>query len=282
MTRIVQRGGRTARNADAGSGAQATVIKSSSADDLHLVTLPHVQAAIYHSPDPPPWLTDIARAVETGVFQIERVVLPCVTFREIADWLDRNLPRVDLFPHLHTVGKSEILSLVERERALTRASHFMLRVFTEAPTTRCGFHVDTAVPRAPTVGLLRVFNGPGTEYVDPDNITSMRDFYRYLAQRERLAREMAEAQTRDDREWYDAILNQITSLDARPTFLLRPEDIQVIPTCAIVAFKHVDARIHWSDHAKALAWVHRSPAVGAPRLVVNVTAREPYAHGSSL
>jgi hypothetical protein len=126
--------------------------------------------------------------------------------------------------------------------------------------------------------LLQVFNGRGTEYVHPDNVTSMRDFYRYLSERERLSKEMEKAWMQSQWARHDEILERITTLDERPYFLLQPDDIRTVPTGAIVAFKHVDARLHWSNHAKGLAWIHRSPMEGTIRLVVNVTAREPHLH----
>jgi hypothetical protein len=232
---------------------------------------------IYRPPALTPWMTELVRSVESGTFHVGRAVLPHAAPEEVGGWLENHVPRDGVPPESHAALRSEILALVELERALTGASHFMLRVLTEAPTRRCGFHVDTAMPRAPTTGLLRVFNGCGTEYVHPDNVTSMRDVYRHLSHRERLAKEMEEARVRNDRARYDVILDRIGFLDDNPAFLLRPDDVRVVPAGSIVAFKHVDARLHWSDHPKALAWIHRSPMAGEPRLVVNVTAREPRA-----
>jgi len=236
--------------------------------------MPHVQAVIYQPQEPPLWMKDVAGSVETESLHIERVVLPCATPDEIADWLERRLPKVGALQQICTVIEGEIIALVEIEQILTNASHFMMRIFTEAPTCRCGFHVDTVPPRAPTIGLLRVFNGHRTEYVHPENVTSMRDFYRHLSQRERQVKAMKEAQARGDQVQYDELRAHIASLDKDPGFLRSPEDVRVVPEGAIVAFKHVDARWHWSDHPKALAWIHRSPMEGAPRLVVNITARE--------
>jgi hypothetical protein len=267
---------------DEGAGpsldAEPGIIESDRECDLDRILLPQVQAVIYRPEALPPWLHGLARAIESGAFHLDRAILSCATLDEAAVWLERMLARSALPLELRSVLSRAILDLVERQGRLTGASQFMVRVLTEAPTRRCGFHVDTALPRAPTIGLLRVFNGAQTEYAHPANVTSMRDFYRYLSQRERLAREMEQAWTRGERERHGEIGERVASLDERPDFLRHPEDVRVVPPGATVAFKHVDARLHWSNHSPALAWIHRSPMEGQPRLVVNVTAWDPEAH----
>jgi hypothetical protein len=281
LSRILSRRDHVAGSLSLRPGAEAIIIESGREDDLEQVSMSHVQAVIYHPQEFPLWMKDLASTVETGAFHIERAVLLCATPSEIEDWLESHLPGGAALQELRTAVKSKIIEMVERERAMTNASHFMLRVFTEAPTHRCGFHIDTVLPHAPTTGILCVFNGPGTEYVHPDNVTSMHDFYRHLSQRERLAKEMEKAWSRGDHVRHDEILDRIVSLDERPAFLLHPDDVRIVPTASIVAFKHVNVHLHWSDHPKALAWIHRSPMGGLPRLVVNVTAREPQVHGLS-
>lgn len=253
---------------------EAKIVETLNQDDLNLISMPNIQAVIYRPPTSPSWLKGLAAAVETGQLRIQRVALANVTIDEIATWLDNELPPDTAPSELYALLKQEILGLVECECLLTGASRFILRIFTESPTLRCGFHVDTAVPRAPAVGLLRVFNGPGTKYVDPANITNMRDFYRYLSQRERLGKELEKASKQGDIETVQATSSQIESLEMKPGFLLDPEDIREVAAGAIIAFKHVDIRHHWSNHPKNLAWVHSSPSEGVTRLVVNVTAHE--------
>jgi hypothetical protein len=95
--------------------------------------------------------------VENGRLRFERTVLGCATVTEIAAWLDAIFPRNVLAPSVRRAVKEDILSLVQRAGATSQASHFMLRAHTDAPNRRCGFHVDTVPPGAPTVGYLRVY-----------------------------------------------------------------------------------------------------------------------------
>lgn len=81
--------------------------------------------------------------------------------------------------------------MIRLEQTLPGASQLIMRMFTDAPTQRCGFHIDTALPRSSTIGLVRVFNGTRTLYVHPENIISMNDFYQYLGKREQLGKELA-------------------------------------------------------------------------------------------
>jgi len=149
-------------------------------------------------------------------------------------------------------------------------SRFHFRIFAAAPTTNCGFHVDTVAPGAVKWGLVRVYNGAGTEYVDPNDVVSMRDFYRYLSRRERLERERGEAQGCGNTERFARLEAEIQILDQEHAFLTPRGKVQVAPSRSIVAFKHLDVSLHWSDHSKALAWIHCSPMRGRARLVVNV------------
>src|SRR5262249_23210627 len=132
------------------------------------------------------WFSELAQGVETGQLHIPRAVLPRATSSEVSTWLERNLSDGVARPDIGSALGQDILGLMARLGAMTGAERFMLRIFTEAPSTECGFHVDTVPPAAPILGLLRVYNGAGTCYVDPRNVTSMKDFYRYLGKRERL------------------------------------------------------------------------------------------------
>lgn len=234
--------------------ATATVIETRDERDLALIAQPEVQAVIFIPETLPTWLAEFAEVVRSGAFQVPRTILDDATFEDIEAWLA-----------LHMGGfgdvRDDVLSLVKRERELTGATRFIFRVFTAVPSRHCGFHVDTVPPAAPTHGLLRVYNGNGTHYVAPESIVSMREFYRYLSRRERLVRE----------ETWDAV----AELDELRPFLRSPEDVRVAPAGSTVAFKHLDVRLHWSDHPRELAWVHCSPMDGEARFVVNVSGRRP-------
>jgi hypothetical protein len=241
---------------------------------LGAITRPDVQAVIY-VPPAPPWIAEIAEAVETGRFRIDRTILPNVACSEIDAWLERHLPAGVVAERTRTGLRCDILELAGRLAALAGARCLMLRIFTDSPSTECGFHVDSVPPAAAAFGLLRVYNGAGTEYVEPANVTSMADFYRYLSRRERLARDRAAVRRDNDAASLALLEREIAAHDAARPFLRRPNEIGLAPAGSIVAFKHIDIRYHWSDHAKAMAWIHSSPMAGTPRLVVNLTAPQP-------
>jgi hypothetical protein len=69
----------------------------------------------------------------------------------------------------------------------------------------------------------------------------------------------------------ESVEGEIMRLDREIDFLKRPCETLVAPAGSIVAFKHLDLSLHWSDHPKGLAWIHCSPMEGEPRLVVNIT-----------
>src|SRR5262245_18596071 len=109
---------------------------------LAAITRPDVQAVIY-VPPAVAWLAEIAEAVETRQILIDRVVLPNVSRGRIAEWLERQLPAGIVSEPARTNLRDDVLGLVDRLSILSGATRFMLRIFTEAPTTECGFHVDT-------------------------------------------------------------------------------------------------------------------------------------------
>jgi hypothetical protein len=262
----------------AGCADDAVVICTHDDRELEAITNPTVQAVIYIPPALPAWFTDVASAVLGGALSIPRSVLPSASRNAIDNWLEQNLPITAVTPEVRGSLKDDVLGLVNRLGSLSHASRFMLRIFTEAPTTECGFHVDSVPPGAPTWGFLRVYNGAGTEYVHPANVTSMADFYRYLSRRERLIRESKAARSDGSEAEYARLQQAIADLDNERAFLVRREEIGIAPAGSIVAFKHIDIRYHWSNHSKAMTWIHCSPMAGEPRLVVNVTAPEPIAH----
>jgi Protein of unknown function (DUF1826) len=251
----------------------AFILHTEDERDLQQIVQPHVQAVIFAPKPSPDWLDELTASVTSRSFEVPRTVLPDVTRPEIDEWLQLNIRHQGVSPALRLALKQHILSLVDRLAEINGATHFMLRILTDIPNHHCGFHVDTVPPGAPVYGLLLVYNGAGTDYVHPDNVTSMRRFYRYLSRRERLAREMVRAHEEGNEAASEQLLAEITELDEHPDFLLRPQEVFTVPAGSIVAFKHIDVTLHWSDHAKTKAWIHRSPMEGEARLLVNITAR---------
>ncbi|MDR7099356.1 hypothetical protein J2X04_001703 [Lysobacter niabensis] len=224
--------------------------------------------AVIATPPPPLWLPALAAAVEAGEISLPRTQLDDCTRAALADWLTRNLPPLPVLAPLH----EELLSLVDLLAGLTGARRFMVRLLAAAPNTECGFHVDTVPPGAPSFGLVRVYNGPGTLYPDPSDVTGYADFYRYLSRRERLGRERSEARAAADIATAAAAEAEIRGLDAQALFLRNPQALRSTPPAAVVAFKHLDASEHWSERSSRSAWIHCSPMQGPPRLLVNITA----------
>ena len=232
--------------------------------------------AVVHTPaEEADWTRELADALDASAFELPRAILPAVTRDEAAEWLAHALPRHAVSPTTREALVRDVLALIDLQASLTRGSRFRLRAFAEPPTRRCGFHVDTVPPRHPTVGVLKVYNGEGTLYVDPTNVASTRAFYAYLQRRERLGRELtAAAGERGGR--YAELVDEVLELDERPPFVLDPHAVAVVPAGSTVAFRHLDVREHWSSHPPDRAWIHRSPAEGGPRLVVNVSPAEGY------
>jgi hypothetical protein len=134
-----------------------------------------VTAAIVHGGEVPEWLRTIDDLVTDGVLHIPRTTLTSVTAAEVLRWLHVQLvalPRPLANHFLDDVDK--VLAAVTG----LGATRLLVRVFTEKPTCRCGFHVDTVDPRAPAVGAVKVYNGVGTEYVMPADVVSMAGFLR--------------------------------------------------------------------------------------------------------
>jgi hypothetical protein len=250
------------------------IIKTHCECDLAAITQAHAQAVIYLPRSTPDWLVDLTTSVENGAFQVPRITLPCASRDQIDNCLAMGLPEFPS-PEARTALLTDVLALVDRLSELSGCARFMLRIFTGTPSTECGFHVDTVPPGAPALGLLRVYNGAGTSYIDPDNVTSMAEFYRYMARRERMARERATA--RADGADTAGLEREINALDEDPPFLIHRKEIGVVPAGSIVAFKHLDISYHWSNHPTSMAWIHCSPMSGKPRLVVNLSAADRHA-----
>jgi Protein of unknown function (DUF1826) len=253
---------------------RAVIVRTRDEGELARIVEPHVQAVIYEPQPLPSWLAMVATAVESRALVVPRTVLPQANADEIAAWLSEHLRDGAVAPDVRDALFDDVLALVTRLGRSTGATRFMLRIFTAAPTTECAFHVDTVPPGAPPWGLLRVYNGAGTGFVEPDNVTSMAAFYRYLGRRERLERERRAARADGDAAAFDRLEGEIARLDGACSFLEHPDEVFVAPAGAIVAFKHLPAGLHWTPHTSAKAWIHCSPMHGAARLVVNVTSPE--------
>ena len=255
---------------------EAFILLTDEERGLYQIVNPTVQAVIYIPPSLPHWFEDLAEAVGKGEFDVPRTVIPRASPEEIEAWLEDNLPTSpDTSPDLRGLVKTDILTLVDHVGMISGATRFMLRILTAAPNSECGFHVDTVPPGAIPWGLLRVYAGAGTEFVNPMNVTSMADFYHYLSRRERLRRERRVASDDRDKDTWERCQREIEQLDSERAFLRRPNDIQVAPAGSTVVFKHLDVSLHWSNHAKSMAWIHSSPMAGDKRFLVNLSPDEP-------
>jgi Protein of unknown function (DUF1826) len=256
------------------------VLRTTSEADLRQIRLPQVQAVVWTPPTLPPWFEELGAAVRDGSFHFRRACLGNADAAQIDAWLEESLPTARVSPDVREAAKQDVLALVERQRALTGASRFMVRALTDEPSRHCGFHVDTVPPDAPRWGVLRVYNGAGTDYVDPSNVVSMRAFYVYMSRRERLVRSVSNAAAAGDRPAHERLSDDLARLDAECAFLRDRRLTCTAPAGSVIAFKHLDVSLHWSDHAVRLAWIHCSPMDGERRFVVNVTARAPWGRRS--
>ncbi|MEU3689965.1 DUF1826 domain-containing protein [Streptomyces narbonensis] len=260
------------------------VLHGDTARDIARLTDPGLTAVIVTPGERPDWLDELAELVVSRRLVITRTALTAVSRDEFADWSRTALADTD-----RAVARpllEDMTGIVEQVLAAADVKRVMVRVFTEAPTRRCGFHVDTVPPQAPTTGAVRVYNGPTTEYVSGDDVRSMKDFYAYLSRRERMSREAGPG-TRGDGP-ARAAPDPLIAMDETPSFLRPHAPVHRVPPDATVYFKHIDVRRHWSPHPVADAWIHRSPMQGPPRLVLNVSpaqsapagpGRRPAAHG---
>jgi hypothetical protein len=111
------------------------------------------------------WLDEIGEAVLTGRLSITRTVITSATADELIGWA--RSAAVVLPNRVRTPLVEELRELSRVVCELGNVARLTLRAFTEPATRRCGFHVDTVPPQAPPVGVLRVYNGACTEYVEP-------------------------------------------------------------------------------------------------------------------
>ncbi|MGW1171574.1 hypothetical protein [Streptomyces sp. NPDC002550] len=246
------------------------MLHSAAVADIRHAADPEWCAVIVSPGHEEPWLQELSVAVTSGRLTIPRTVLPAVTLAELAAWgatVTAGLPG-----DVATALVDDMVAIAERVVHTDRASieRVQVRSFTESPTRRCGFHVDTVPAQAPVIGALRVYNGATTEYVEPCDVLSVTAFYDYLSRRERLSRVLDEPASTGP-VTAESAHAELTAMDEAPQFLRAGGVIRRVPERATVYFKHLDIRRHWSPHPLAEAWIHRSPMNGAPRLVLNVS-----------
>lgn len=247
------------------------VLHGSTARDIARLTDPGLTAVIVPREAHADWLDELAELVVTRRLVIARTTLSAASLDDFAHWSRTAL--ADTAKAVSGPLLDDMTGIVEQVMATADVGRVMVRVFTEAPTRRCGFHVDTVPPQAPTIGAVRVYNGPTTEYVACDDVLSMAAFYTYLSRRERLSR-MAGAGTCGVSAAGSAP-GRLIAMDEAPSFLRPRAPVHRVPRDATVYFKHIDVRRHWSPHPVTDVWIHRSPMQGVPRLVLNVSPAQP-------
>ncbi|MGW3199163.1 DUF1826 domain-containing protein [Streptomyces sp. NPDC001118] len=259
------------------TASRPTVLHTVRADDVARLTASGMCAVVLASQDGCPWAPALADAVTAGRLVIPRTTLTAVGAEEFTAWVHSavaDAPAAVMGPLV-----ADMTGIVTRVMEVTGVDRVMVRAFTEAPTRRCGFHVDTVPAQAPTVGALRVYNGATTEYVEPDDVLSTDAFNAYLSRRERLSRAAVGAGIDDPLA--GAARAELATMDESPSFLRSGAVIHRVPPDATVYFRHLDVRRHWSTHPVAEAWIHRSPMHGQPRLVLNVSPAQPVSSSRS-
>jgi hypothetical protein len=247
------------------------VVSATCSGDLEQLREAGVQAVLLPLSLPPAWMVELACLSAEDAFNVPRTILHGVTLTEIEASVNGRLAASGLPPGVTGPLRADMLSLVETCRRLTGCDRFRFRFLTDTPNCDCNFHVDTVPPRVPTAGVLRVYFGAGTEYLDPAGLTSWMDFYRYVFDRHRLTRR-AESGDAEARHAATAARDQI---DRCMPFISDLAAVKAVPAGTLVAMKLVDGRFLWAEHLharKARGWIHRSPMQGARRFMVSVNA----------
>jgi len=247
------------------------VLIATHADDLDQIRDDGVQAVLFVPHDLPEWIDELAAAMDAGTFEVPRTILHGCSPSEIESCIDRLLARSVLSPGAAAGLKMDILGMVETCRRLTAATRYRFRCLTDTPNCDCGFHVDTVAAHVPTTGLLRVYCGPATEYVDPPGVTSWMDFYRYVFDRHQLRHTIETSEG----EACELARARRDKLDNFPPFIEDTGCLKVVPDGSVVSFRLVDSRFLWSaylDTRRARGWIHRSPMRGARRFMVSINA----------
>ncbi|WP_329312475.1 DUF1826 domain-containing protein [Streptomyces sp. NBC_01278] len=256
---------------DSRNTAVAGVLHGATADDVaRFADDPSLSAVFVPDGRPEAWLRGLAELVVGGRLVIPRTTLASVTRDEFTDWAHTALAHAPAAVAGPLVD--DMAAVLTRVVDTTRTGRVMVRLFTEAPTRRCGFHVDTVPPQSTTIGAVRVYNGPTTEYVDGKDVLGMGEFYAHLARRERLSRRArSTAGAGEAGGPGEGALDELCSMDEKPSFLRPGAVVRRVPSDATVFFRHLDVRRHWSPHPVADVWIHRSPMHGPARLVLNVS-----------
>lgn len=249
----------------------AAIVVTDDASLLAQVSRPNVLAVIFEPSQRAAWELELAAAVEGGVFLIERCTVMAERSESLAHLLEQRLPHKGVSFETRLALVDDLAALADELALIAGCRGLMLRLFTEAPTAHCGFHVDTVAPGLPPFGLLKVYNGEGTRYVDPSDISAVPDFYGYLGRRERLERELSQALAAGRAADAEQAQLAVRALDDALPFLRPAARVHEVRAGATVAFRHLDIREHWADHGVHRAWTHCSPMVGATRLVANLT-----------
>jgi len=245
--------------------AQRTVLVTCDINALVRIREPAVAAVVLQLEQQHGWLAPLAEAVENGRIEVRRTVLPGASEAEIGRWLRQGIEVDTGLLDLKEALIADLMDLVALTRTITGGERFVFRLFTEAPRRHCGYHVDTVAPGAPPWGLVRVYNGETTSYVDPAAVTSMSDFYRYLGRRERLVQ-------RAELEGDSLAQAETVCLDQALPFVRDQRAVRSVPAGAVVAFTHVDAQEMFAPSVTQSPWIHCSPMSGTVRLVVNISA----------
>lgn len=224
---------------------------------------PDVQAVCLQPLPSLEWQKELVEAVEKEIFYIARTELTGLTVNAVAAWLEYNLPRDKVSRETRDALISDILNHFYLLETITSSTVFRMRILTALPNRMCGFHVDTVQPGMPTWGMLRVYNGEGTYWVDPSQVKSMQAFYTWLHARDLIVRRHNQLPATRD-----ALLEQI---DQFPNFLYQSAEINYIPSGNTIILRQLDASYHWNNHSPELAWIHCSPMSGKSRLIVNVS-----------
>jgi hypothetical protein len=235
------------------------------------VRRPGVQAVIVAPRPPAPWESALAERVRCGAFVVPRCSITAPRPEALVHALEQTLSAQGLDFDTRLALIDDLAALGDTLAELAGCRALMLRMFTEAPTRHCGFHVDTVAPGVPPFGLLKVYNGAGTRYVEPDALAGTEALLAYQARRERLAREWREAVAAGRAQEANGHLAALRSIDDTLPFLRPAAAVQEIAARAVVAFRHLDVSRHGAADAVAQAWLHCSPMEGEPRLVANFT-----------
>jgi len=251
------------------------ILPTVNADDLSCILLPDVLATIAPL-KPEAWIEELSAAVSDGSFAVKRSILDGMSISGIARSLSEALNPCSLSPSVRTALYDDILGLATACADLTGTARFRFRFFTDVPNTRCSYHVDVVPPGSPTTALIRVYCGARTEYVEPSNVVSWEDFYAWEFWRKQQVRAIADAHARQDAAAEERATSRLARLDAKPHFLVHPENVLTVPPHALVACKFVDGK-HLLDRThvqarSARGWIHRSPMAGVPRCVVTLNA----------